>query len=77
MRVILARWIGIGLIIGAAFLYILTGHVVDIDGPVETAKSNYVITHTIASSATSLFLCVVGVVLVVVNFKSRSYEKTT
>lgn len=76
MRTILGRWVGIFLIIGAGVLYLFTGRVVDIPGPVETAKSNYIVTHTTASTAVSLILCIIGVALVAMNFKSRYYEKT-
>ncbi len=76
MRAILGRWLGILLIIGAAVLYLFTGHVVDIRGPVETTKSNYIVTHTFAATTASSVLCIVGIALVAMNFRSRRYEKT-
>ena len=65
------RWLGIGMLIAALFLFIMSGQVVNIPGPVETAKSNYIVTHSLLSIIRSGALALAGGALVMWNFKSK------
>jgi hypothetical protein len=70
MRITL-RWIGIVLILVAVALFIASGQVVDIPGPVQTAKTNYIVTLSLASVTISSVLALGGVVLLGTNFKAK------
>jgi hypothetical protein len=70
MRTIL-RWFGIVLILVAVAFFIASGQVVDIPGPVETAKSNYIVTHSLRSIIISSALALVGATVFARNFRSK------
>jgi len=65
------RWLGIAMLLTAFYLFILSGIVVDIPGPVETAKSNFIVTFTSGSILRSFILTLAGGALLVKNFKQR------
>jgi hypothetical protein len=71
MRITL-RWLGIALILMAGAFFIASGKVVDIPGPVETAKTNYMVTHSLRSITLSSVLALVGATLLARNFKSKA-----
>jgi hypothetical protein len=71
MRITL-RWLGIALILAAGAFYVAFGQVVDIPGPVETAKSNYIVTHSLRSIIVSSVLALVGATLLARNFKAKA-----
>ena len=71
MRIIL-RWLGIALILTAGAFFIASGQVVDIPGPVETAKSNYMVTYSLRSIIVSSILALVGAILLARNFKAKA-----
>jgi hypothetical protein len=71
VRALLGRWIGIALILAAAAFFIVSGRPVPIKGPVETAKSNYIVVHSFASRMTTFLLGSAGVILLVRFFKTK------
>ena len=70
MRITL-RWLGVVLVLGAVAFFIASGQLVNIPGPVETAKSNYIIVHGPLSIIISLVLALVGATVFAKNFKAK------
>lgn len=71
MRIIL-RWLGIASILAAGAFFYYSGQVVDIPGPIETAKSEYIVTHSLPSIVGSSLLALIGGMLLAMNFKKKT-----
>lgn len=61
------------IILTAVGFFIASGQVVDIPGPVETAKTNYIVTHSLPSIVGSAILALVGGTLLTMNFKTKAW----
>lgn len=64
------------LLLAGATLYLITAQPVPIAGPVETSKSNYVITHSTSAAFGTFVTAAAGVVLLAKNFSRSSKQRS-